>query len=291
MQVEPGVYYGIPFDDYKQWDATNWSKLKLAKKSPLHFIDSEPIEPTKAMRLGSGVHDGFLEPARVAEEYAVMPNYACHPGNTTKDGKQSTSHATKFVETAQAEFLKANIRKTIVPQKDYDAIVGCVAALKRNDFVCDLVKQGDPEVSIVWHDDEFDLLCKCRVDWLDITGVLAIITDLKTTADCQWFESQIDKLLYYGQMAFYRRGVMAALDMASIVNVIAIEAVRPYGNMAAPMDEQDLLDGSVLCEDLLSLVSECKRNNVWPGYANPIKWTRTKRYSRVNDDELVEVGE
>ena len=291
MQVEPGIYYDIPFEEYKTWDAVNWSKLKLAKKSPLHFLDSHPIEPTKAMRLGSGVHDGFLEPDRVAREYAVMPNFSTHPDNKTKDGKQSNSHATKFVEAAEREFINENAGKTIVPQTEYDAITGCVAALKRNPVVAKLVKSGNPEVSIVWYDDEFAMLCKCRIDWLDVDGMTAYITDLKTTADCMRFEKQIHGMDYNGQMAFYRRAIEATIGLPSVVSVIAVEPQRPFGNMAAPMDGSDLTQGGLLCVELLGLIADCRRTGIWYGYSNPDRWKIPEYLTRKNDDELVEVGE
>jgi len=90
----PGIYHGVSFNDYCEWDACNHSRLQRIDKSPLHCHVIPSLEKSPAIRLGQLVHSGKLEPDSVDARYAVMPQFELSQENTDAKGNPSTSAAT-----------------------------------------------------------------------------------------------------------------------------------------------------------------------------------------------------
>lgn len=77
---EPGIYYDIPMDVYRQWDAISWSDLKEATRSMEAFKDrkersgdddDDPDKDDTAQRTGSLMH-WFLE-GRPGQAFVQKP--------------------------------------------------------------------------------------------------------------------------------------------------------------------------------------------------------------------------
>lgn len=290
MQVEPGIYYDIPFSEYLLWDAVSNSKLSLAARSAAHFKQGFGDETTPALRLGSLTHCGVLEPLQLGNRYVVEPNFAGMPENVDKKGERSFSHSTTFVKDSRKAFAAANSRKTVVSQSEYDKVVGIATSLHKEKKVRELMSFGDAEVSLVWIDEATGLNCKCRVDWLTVTTRRAIV-DLKTCRDPLRFESSIAEYGYYRQMAFYRRGIKTLLGEIADAWLIAVETDAPYCSRTASVSEAALIFGDDEVSNLLELVAECKALDSWPGYSSPEAWDLPAWKMRRNDDALVEIGD
>ena len=108
--ISPGIYTGVSFDDYCQWDAVNHSKLVRIDKSPLHAKTPIDLSQSKSIRFGHLVHSGRLEPDSVESRYAVMPAYELMSENTTGKGEPSTSTATTFVKDSRKAFIASRRR-------------------------------------------------------------------------------------------------------------------------------------------------------------------------------------
>ena len=82
----PGVYPGVPFDEYRSWDAASQSMLKPGRKSMAHLRHAQKFPPdaTAAMRLGSFLHSFCLEPETLLSRYVVAPGV----DRRTKAGKE-----------------------------------------------------------------------------------------------------------------------------------------------------------------------------------------------------------
>lgn len=284
---EPGVYENVPPEEYFSWDAVSNSKLNLLRKSPLHYQHGYP-ESTPAMRLGSLVHSGVLEPLAIAKRYVFMPDYSSHPDNKTAKGDRSFSGATSFVKSMEEQFRKFHHDKEIVTEEQYHTMVGMAQALQANAIARDLLRDGRAEVSVVWVDDDTGLKCKARADWLK-PGVMV---DLKTTLDAGEFERAVVRYGYHRQMAFYERG-LSAHGIEVTPWIIAVEKSAPFGCRCAPMAEAALDLGHRELDELLQVLVACQENGHWPGYENPTAWELPAWYGRgVEDDvELVIGGE
>ena len=131
----------------------------LTGKSPeyFRFAMDNPQLSTPAMKFGSALHMNVLQPEEFNNNYAVSPKF----DKRTKQGKID-----------YAEFVKANIFKTVVSEQDYELIEQMTDKLMR-----------DPD----------------------------IIVDLKTTQDSSYygFASSVKRYKYYKQAAFYMDAVGA----------------------------------------------------------------------------------
>lgn len=284
---EPGVYEGIEPEEYFSWDAVSNSRLSLLNRSPKHYQHGF-TETTPAMRLGSLVHAGVLEPLAIIQRYVVMPDYSNHPDNKTAKGDRSFSSATGFVKQMEEQFRHLNHDKEFVSQAEYDCMVGMARSLTENPSCADLFRNGKSEVSIVWEDESTGLRCKARADWISSGRMV----DLKTTVDASKFDRAIANYGYHRQMAFYRSGfAYHGLDVTPWI--VCIEKSAPYGCRAAAMGEDALQVGSTEVRALLGQLLDCMDRDSWPGYENPACWGLPGWYGERSEDavELVIGGE
>jgi hypothetical protein len=290
MQLTPGIYRDLPFDQYLQIDAVSNSRLNLARKSAAHYKLGY-TGTSKAMQLGSLVHCGILEPTAVADRYVVMPDYASMPENCDAKGNRSWSHSTTFVKEAKRQFESDNTTKYVVTQEMYDKLVGLRASLADNSTVRALFAHGQAETTIVWRDEWTGLLCKMRADWMQVSTDMIRLVDLKTTRDALAFERAIATYGYHRQMAFYQRGILEAYNLIADPWIVTVETDAPFGVRVARLSEAALSVGDEEVNELMSLIAECKKADVWPGYSSPDEWHLPQFYGRINDETIVEIGE
>ena len=278
---EPGVYRGVSFTEYCQWDACNHSKLKRIDKSPLHCRELPSYEKSAAIRLGQLVHAGKLEPDSVDSRYAVMPQFELSPENKTGKGEQSTSTATAYCKAKREAFtIQANkLNCTIVSQAEYDQYKTCLAAMLENHQVTSLVNDGESEVSIVWHDRHTGLRCKARLD-----SVSDVLLDLKTSRDDGdfplplSFDYSLWKYSYYTQAAFYQDGWEAVTGQRLPFWFAVVSTNAPIQCIAAPIGEMTLNLGRDKNTERMSLYAQCKASGIWPGYESPELFELPERY-------------
>ena len=263
---KPGIHEGIEPEEYYSWDAVSNSRLSLLKRSPAHYKHGF-TEQTDAMRLGTLVHTGVLEPLAIAQRYVFMPNYANHPDNVTGTGARSFASTTTFVKKMEEQFRQLHFDKQIITKSEYDLMIGMANALAACEPAKQLLRDGKSELSLVW-EDSCGLLCKCRIDWIK-PGIFA---DLKTCGDASKFEKSIADYGYHRQMAFYQRGLQAVGIDDVHPWMIAVDKTAPFGVRCAPMAEKALETGRREIDELLTLLVDCQRSNSWPGYESPEAW-------------------
>ena len=266
---KPGIYENVPFDKYLSWDAISASRIKLASRSMAHYYAGFVGRETQPMRLGSLVHTGKLEPLSLAERYVVMPQYQFDADNKSKDGAPSRSKSTAYYQLRKREFEDVNSDKIVVERTEFDTMRGVVESLSSN-VDATRVLSGLIEVSLVWSDPETGLLCKCRIDALNIDA--ATIGDLKTTEDCTRFDRAIKRWQYDVQMAHYRIGVKETFGIDTTPWLVPVETVRPFGSMAAPLAPTTIERGEKIRRRRMLKIEQCKKTNNWPGYTSPDSW-------------------
>lgn len=288
---EPGIYYDIPFEEYLTWEAVSSSRLKLADKSLAHYQRGWVGTETAAIKMGSLVHAGKLEPLSIAARYAVMPDYENDAENLVKKGKvmvRSTSKSSTYYKAKRAEFEKANPDRVIVTQSEYDRMVAIVTSLHQNAQVMHCIGgRGPVEVSMVWVDDETGLACKGRIDKLK--QHLGLFGDLKTDRDVQKFDRHIVDRGYQIQAAFYQSGYMALAGEVLTPWLAAVEKEDPFGCAAAPIDEALIEKGHGHMRRLLRAVAEANETGEFPSYENPDSWVGPDWYSGEKKRGPVEV--
>jgi exodeoxyribonuclease VIII len=160
---EPGIYTGIPFDEYLQWDAVNNTMLRIIEKqSPAHAkaYKDNPPEPTPAFRFGQGLHCLALEPDKFDDRYAIAPAV----DKRTKEGKATW-----------AAFMDGMDGKEVFTPEDFAKMEFIAEAIKKQ-AIHRFIQRGEAEVCIVWEDKKTGLLCKARIDYLHREQAILIDT-------------------------------------------------------------------------------------------------------------------
>lgn len=238
-------------------DTTRVSKsgLDLINKAPALYYErylnpnKKPEQKTsKALLFGSGFHMFVLEPEKIENELAVMPEIK---GVGSRKRRE--------------DFLLSNYDKTIVSTSDYLDIVGMRKSILKHPIANKLLLNGEAEKFFSWTDPVTDVKCKCKPDWLTDSGY---IVDLKSTEDAsnKGFERSAQKFRYNIQDSFYTDGVKENnIDVKAFI-FIAVEKKPPYlvNCHMYPHDEKEHAR-SIYIENLMTY-RECKENNSWPGY-------------------------
>lgn len=269
----PGIYPGVDFETYRNWQAVNHSKLIRIDKSPLHTQIMPDISEKKPIRLGQLVHSGKLEPGSVAKRYAVMPAYELMPQNVTGKGEQSTSTATTFVKNCRREFYEEAEAAglTVITQEEYDTYLKILTAIDENKAVVHMVATGECELSIVWQDKSTGITCKARID----CKCQSKLMDLKTSRDDgdrplpESFEWSLWTYGYYSQAAWYQEGWRALTGELLPFWFAVVGTSEPMQCIAAPVGVATLNLGRQKNRERLQGYAEHHATGVWPGYESP----------------------
>lgn len=230
------------------------SHLDEVAKSPAHywatFLDPNRVkpEPTPAMLLGTAVHTAILEPHLWDQQYAVAPQIR---------------RGTK----AWAEFEQQADGKTLLKQEDADLVRRMADAVHKHPASSFLLTlPGKVEQTIRWTDEDTELDCKCRPDWLSEDGQLVV--DVKTTehADPREFAKSVAKFRYHVQAAWYLRGTRAEQFL-----FVAVEKSAPYLVSVFVATPEMVSAGQRRADEDLRLIAACKASGEWPGYSTEIQ--------------------
>lgn len=152
----PGVYLGIPNETYHADVAVSSTGIKRLLKSTYKYWWYTPMNPkrpeddeTKATKFGRAYHTMMLEPEKMLTEYKIL--YGQH--GTTKEGCLG--------EGEYNELLMMREQLESVPEHAM------------------AIRNGYPEVSVFWIDEETGVRCRCRYDYWKPRYV----TDLKSDRD------------------------------------------------------------------------------------------------------------
>lgn len=262
----PGVYPGIPFDDYARWRALNHSVLRHFKKTPAHayWEMTHQEDSTTFQALGHLVHFAVLEPERFAAEGPVVA--------------PDVDRRTTLGKATWAEFQAANKGRTIVSEKDMVILRAIQANIARHATAREvLYGPGSSELSIVWNDKATGVLCKGRIDRVAEIGGWPCIVDIKTTskpASTHTFQISVEAYGYHEQAALYLRGIDTLVPPDEGVTRkflwLVCETEPPYCVRLFDCEEAALDLGNQTINKYLAQYADCDSRNVWPGWPEGI---------------------
>jgi hypothetical protein len=259
----PGVYEGVPFEEYLLWDALNQSGAKRLLRSPAHFM-AEPDDESESKSRGTICHAGLWEPETFEKLYAMGPDVDLR----TKAGKEEWS-----------AFCGANAGKYPVRGKDVAAMCGVRRSVWNHRNARRLLAaEGPCELSIVWRDNEIDVMCKARID--KHAAAIKSVVDLKTTTDARprKFRNTIGELSYHLQGAFNLHGMAAVGLTCERFYLIAAETKDPFAVMVYELDDKAIERGRALMLEACAEYAHCKSTGIWPCYDEaPLKITHPER--------------
>ena len=199
---EPGLYLGVPFEQYLKIKAVSNSTLKSVEVAAGLAIWSReaPVdeEAETAADLGTLVHCLALEPDEFKDRYLVSPDFNLR----TNDGK-----------AAAAAFEEQAVRAGMIPidQSTFRKASLMVGSLMAYPDIRNLLKaeNGYSEVTVIWFDAETGLKCKARVDRLVLVPDGCVALDLKTIDKIHNIRWNIRDYGYDRQDVHYTEGLLA----------------------------------------------------------------------------------
>lgn len=244
-------------------DTTRISKsgLDLINRAPALYYErylnpsAEPQKETPALVIGSAVHCAVLEPSEFGKRYAIAPKF----DKRTKDGK-----------AAFEAFVAEAGERIVIDAETATLAERIMLSVKRCNSAAYLLKEGVAEQPIFWTDEQIEVDCKAKPDWITAGGILV---DLKTTEDASpvGFARSVRKYRYDVQAAFYSDGYEASTGQTcNGFMFIAVEKTPPYLVAVYFIGADDLQNARQRYRENLLTYKQSKELNIWHGYSNII---------------------
>lgn len=271
-----GVYQDIPEEDYRAWDAWNFSLLKLGARSlaHAHYEMTNPSEPTPAMVIGSATHAAILEPDQFPLRYAAAPAV----DKRTKAGKQTWE-----------DFTTAHALHIALRAEEFDQCREMSSSVWKHPIASQLLKgTGINELSAVWTCQETKLKCKLRADRLTHWNQWSRVVDLKTTKDAspEAFAKDVANYAYYHQAAHYLDGLDALDARLRKFTIIAVEKDPPYCVAIYELDDYAIDQGREELIEIKKAFANAVKTDSWPGYPAEVRTLELPRWKQRREEWL-----
>lgn len=210
----------------------------------MKFKQSKEFKPSRAMELGTVVHDLVLENKQT---FAVAP--ACD--RRTKEGKATWQ-----------EFCEQNVGLLIVTEEENAQITGAADSARR---LLEKIQYAsdDCEVSLYWERD--GVQCRGRLDLMGEFNDENVIVDLKTVTRISNFDRSFFDLRYDVQAEWYRFGAQQVFGLTPSFIFLAVDMEPPHlAQYVFPSTEVLIGAANAIDEDLMNY-KLCKELDTWPG--------------------------
>jgi exodeoxyribonuclease VIII len=228
--------------EYRKAPGINFSTLKAALKSPLHYQAALATkrEQTPTMLLGTLAHSVILEGVALATLAVQKP--------------QDMSFATK-----EGKAWKAEQTLDILSHDDYNAVLGMAEAIDCHKDARRMLEDCRHR-EVAKFGTVHGLGCKALID----SHSDSILADLKTTQDASpgAFLRKVQDLDYDLQIALYRELVNPEIWCGWIT----VESSAPFAVACYTPSAQLIASGSEKLKRALSIVAKCRETNQWPGF-------------------------
>lgn len=252
--MNPHYALDLPASEYHARTELSAHQLMEMRKSPKHFKDciENPQKPTPAMEMGTVVHSLALEGGK---DIAIMPE------GMTRRGK------------AGEEFKAINEGRTILSFNEAAEAKAYSSALLANADIAKVISESQHEVSLFWHDDEYDVDMRARIDMLRIWKSLSLgkVNDIKTceNASLETMEREIFFRNYDMQGFIHCRGVKAVFGVTDATFTIdCVEKSAPYVTVSYELDELFMKSGEQKFREAMEKYVAARKTNNWTGYAS-----------------------
>jgi exodeoxyribonuclease VIII len=271
--LKGGIFTDLPAADYHALPFYSSSFLKRFKENPAGAL--LPFTPTKYTIRGQAGHAWILEgPDAFYSEFVVLPDDAPKkPTSKQREAKKPSDDTLSAIDWWDM-FAEQAVGKTIISSEDFTIIQECDKVLKsfrpsRNKL---LLKNNQPEVSIIWQDTHTGAWCKARYDLLPDANTKSIF-DLKLVSDATeygFYWKTIIGMNCYLQAGHYVKGLRVHdydIDRFYFLGALTAEPYTPVVYYASPGLLQHGIDES---ERLISLCESIKKSGQpFPNYKLP----------------------
>jgi len=142
--LQPGIYFGLPEEQYQNDPALSRSDMKNILLSPRDYWENSNLNPnrkkkkSKEMQFGDYCHKFLLEPKLFEEKFRVV---------------------------GRDRWIKGD-GKTPINLADFNKVETAINLLRTDEYANALFTGGYAEVSIFWRDEETGIMLKVRIDYL-----------------------------------------------------------------------------------------------------------------------------
>lgn len=269
----------MPFHHYQGLQALNVSLLKELQHSPAMFRHRQLVpKVSPALKRGSAAHCATLEPARYEMDYAIW------------DRKTDSGRAAPRNGKAWDEFLARAGDVEVLTEEEAIRASGIARAVRSDPVAARYLERGDPEVTMVWHQDKRP--CKGRVDWLTEMDDGPVLVGLKTARDCRPypFGAAAARLGYALQWYWYWHGYKAITRKSARMVEIVVDAEPPHCVVTYAIPDDVLEYGREECTRLLELLARCERDDCWPGPAETELMLSLPSWVYGTDEDVSDLG-
>lgn len=240
-----------PIIDYYAHEALSNSGIKELLVTPEHYQTwrNTPKEESSAMRVGSRLHEVFLEGVKV-ESFPVF------------------TETKTFDSKAGRLFLEANPKA--VTLEEFQKIEAMADRLKKNDKAQEFLSVCQTEIEIYAESTTSygPIRKKAKLDGVSSTFIFDLKTTSERASDFIWakrkYKYDIQAAWYLHMASNYLFGDFRELAFFFIV----IETNPPYGIKVWPVKKETIAEGMQKCVRAVEIYGQCINSGIWPGYNN-----------------------
>lgn len=219
---------------------------------------------TKALAVGKAAHSLALGEPEFAAHFAILPF-----------DSMRTNEAKAWRDKTEAE------GKVILRADDFDMVKAMAAAIKRSPQCSRAFRDGKPERSLIWQDEETGVWLKSRPDWLPDDPTRGMIIDYKTTADLRprKFSAQAFECGYHLQAAMQVDACRAVLGVDPLgIGHVVQEKSQPHLAEVRLFTPEQIDFGRREYRRALRTFARCWATKQWPGYTDQPQYIETPYY-------------
>ncbi len=243
------------FDEYCQKeDYINASKLKLLKRSPLHYRNYV-VKDSENLRFGRLYHEYVLEPERFKNDYCVFD---------IKERPDKDKGMTANVNKEWKENLALKHGDNLISIDLFSVLVEMRKRLMSDFFIRSLLHKGLSEVS-VYVEDYQGVNAKIRIDYLKDNAII----DLKTASDASFdaFAGSAAKFNYHISAALYHDIIASIYGKERPFIFIVQEKEVPFATNIFQASQQFLNVGKNEVDLLMEQYKKCLDSGEYRGYS------------------------
>lgn len=257
--IEPGIHANIPDAEYhrRTLGIVSNTALKLVRRSPAHYfawVNGElEDKDSPALSFGRAFDCALLTPDVFKRHYVERPVFS---------GKGS--------KAAKAEWEAEHAEQDPITFDDLLTINRMIDAVRAHPLAAQMIRDGQPQMTLSWKDPGTGLRCKSRLDYY--VRSLAMIVDVKTCDDAseEGFRKAVAKWGYMTQDALYRAAASELNLPITHFVFLAVEKSPPYAVGTYTLDAEAIGIGYSRVRQDIETLAHCVRTNRWPAYREAI---------------------
>lgn len=208
--------------------------------------------------VGTGAHLMVLEPEKFEEEIVLVQGY-------TKDGKPSDGYRTPDAKEQHDAAYAAG--KVPLLAAEIEKVKAMRAAIWDDPVASMAFRDGRPEQSIFWKDEEFGIWCRTRPDFVPKHGRYLVDYKSANSANPDDFAKAILNYGYHQQAAWYLDGYEAVTGQRPEGFWFIVQMKEPpFLVSICRIDDASIHAGQVLNRYAKGVLAWCLEHDKWPGY-------------------------